>query len=132
MERRLRIRHFNLGSCNGCDIELLAALKQDPSLQLVTEIDQADVLLVTGAMTPGNAARVDAAVFSRGLPTVLLGACAATQGIFAPAAGTLPTCLKPGYEGSTVSGYGCPPPPASLLSALRALIDKEESDHGNA
>ena len=132
MEPTIRIRHLNLGSCNGCDIELLAALRQDSTLQLVTDIDKADVLLLTGAMTPGNAKRIDDAVFTRGLPTVVLGACAATQGTFAPATGALPACLEPGCDQSTVSVYGCPPPPASILGALRALAPKEGDNHGNA
>ncbi len=50
------IMHFNTGACNGCDIEVLAALTPlyDPErfgVKLVGSPRHADILLVTGGVT---------------------------------------------------------------------------------
>ncbi|OYT50996.1 MAG: NADH-quinone oxidoreductase subunit B, partial [Desulfurococcales archaeon ex4484_204] len=48
--------HFNTGGCNGCDIEVLAALTPhyDPErfgIKLAPSIRHGDILVVTGAVT---------------------------------------------------------------------------------
>ncbi|MEA3253926.1 MAG: hydrogenase, partial [Chloroflexota bacterium] len=55
-KRALWVYQLNTGSCNGCDIEILAALTPRYDLErfgivLVGSPRHADVLLVTGAVT---------------------------------------------------------------------------------
>ncbi|OUJ18560.1 NiFe-hydrogenase III small subunit [Methanonatronarchaeum thermophilum] len=55
-DKSLWVFHFNAGSCNGCDIEILAALTprydvERFGIKLVETPRHADVLLVTGPVT---------------------------------------------------------------------------------
>ncbi len=55
-DKSLWVFHFNSGSCNGCDIEILAALTprydiERFGMKLVGSPRHADVLLVTGPVT---------------------------------------------------------------------------------
>ncbi len=62
-KRALWVYHLNTGSCNGCDIEILAALTPRYDLErfgivLVGSPRHADVLLVTGPVTNQMAPRL--------------------------------------------------------------------------
>lgn len=62
-KRALWVFHLNTGSCNGCDIEILAALTPRYDLErfgivLVGSPRHADVLLVTGPVTNQMAPRL--------------------------------------------------------------------------
>lgn len=132
MEQRIRIRHFNIGSCNGCDIEVLAALQASDRLQLVSQAERADLLLVTGAMTAKNAERVNLEGVENGLPVVLVGACAASQGVFSRTPESLPSHLEPDSTELMVAVYGCPPSPAAIVSAVLHMAEREVCVHGDA
>ncbi|HJK09699.1 MAG TPA: hydrogenase, partial [Methanocorpusculum sp.] len=63
LNRSLWVFHFNSGSCNGCDIEIVATLtpRYDPErfgVKLVGSPRHADVLLVTGPVTNQMADRL--------------------------------------------------------------------------
>lgn len=82
--------HFDCGSCNGCDIEVLACLTPLYDIERFGILNignpkHADVLLVTGTVNPRNE-RVLRNVYEQ-IPepkvVVAIGACACTGGIFA-------------------------------------------------
>lgn len=82
--------HFDCGSCNGCDIEVLACLTPLYDVERFGILNignpkHADILLVTGAVNPRNE-RVLRNVYEQ-MPepkvVVAIGACACTGGIFA-------------------------------------------------
>ncbi|MDI9644600.1 MAG: NADH-quinone oxidoreductase subunit NuoB [Candidatus Verstraetearchaeota archaeon] len=83
------ILHFDCGSCNGCDIEILAALtpKFDAERLGVVNIGdpkQADVIVVTGPANPRSARALRSLYEQTPDPKVVVavGACAATGGVF--------------------------------------------------
>lgn len=82
--------HYDCGSCNGCDIEVLACLTPLYDVERFGILNignpkHADVLLVTGTVNPRNE-RVLRNVYEQ-MPepkvVVAIGACACTGGIFA-------------------------------------------------
>jgi len=83
------ILHFDCGSCNGCDIEILAALTPKFDVERfgivnIGDPKQADLLLVTGPANKRNH-RVLRNLYEQ-MPdpkiVVAVGTCAATGGIF--------------------------------------------------
>jgi NADH-quinone oxidoreductase B subunit len=88
--------HFNCGSCNGCDIEILACLTPVYDLERFGIINvgnpkHADILVVSGNVNFRNA-RVLKNVYEQ-MPepkvTVAVGACGCTGGIFRDCYNTL-------------------------------------------
>lgn len=82
--------HFDCGSCNGCDIEVLACLTPLYDIERFGILNignpkHADILLVTGTVNPRNE-RVLRNVYEQ-IPepkvVVAIGACASTGGVFA-------------------------------------------------
>jgi Ni,Fe-hydrogenase III small subunit len=127
----VRVRHLNLGSCNGCDIELLAALAERPNIELVPAGESADLLLLTGALTEKNAQRLSGEVFQDGVPVLTVGTCAITQGAFESSEHPLGSELVRGAA-EALDVFGCPPHPSSLLAAIAALTGREEVSDGDA
>lgn len=90
------IVHFDCNSCNGCDIEVLAALTPmyDAERFGVVNIGdpkQADILVVTGSVNFRNERVLKNIYRQMPLPKAVLavGVCACTGGIFAEAYNTL-------------------------------------------
>ena len=121
--------HFNTGACNGCDIEVLAALTPffDPErmgVKLAPNPRHADIMIVTGAVTKKAASRLKRLYEQMPSPkyVIAVGACAISGGVFAGS-----------Y--STVSGVdrvipvdmyvpGCPPKPEAILDGIVKLLSK--------
>ena len=83
------ILHYNCGSCNGCDIEILAALAPKYDLERFGILNngnpkQADIFLVTGALTYRSRARLIELYKQIPEPKVVvaLGSCTCTGGVF--------------------------------------------------
>jgi ech hydrogenase subunit C len=83
------VLHFNSGACNGCDIEVLAALMPRFDLErfgvlLKATPRHADVLLCTGAVTRQQAARLRRIYEQMAEPrfVVAIGACACSGNVF--------------------------------------------------
>jgi len=81
--------HYDCGSCNGCDIEILAALipKFDVERFGIVNIGdpkQADVLLVTGAVNYRNKEVLKNLYEQMPAPkmVIAIGTCACTGGVF--------------------------------------------------
>ncbi|MCW2278674.1 NADH-quinone oxidoreductase subunit B family protein [Heliophilum fasciatum] len=123
----VHMRHVDCGSCNGCDWELSALLNpvydiQRYGLDFVASPRHADLLLVTGSVTRHLQEALTMTYEATPDPKVVVavGDCACGAGPFsgAYACGTgaedhVPVHLKI---------PGCPPSPAMIIAALRALL----------
>ncbi len=126
--RSLAVCFLDAGSCNGCELEarMLASALYDLErygLAFVASPRHADVLLVTGPVTRAMQeplARAHAAMPEPKF-VVALGDCAIDAGVFKGAYGVLG-----GVEAAVpvdLTIRGCPPTPAQILDALRALLE---------
>jgi len=88
-KRALWAYHINTGSCNGCDIEILATLTPRYDVErfgivLVGSPRHADVLLVTGPVARQMASRVSE--YTNRYPTpkmvIVVGNCGIEGGVF--------------------------------------------------
>jgi NADH-quinone oxidoreductase B subunit len=83
------ILHYNAGSCNGCDIEILASLAPKYDLERFGVINsgnpkQSDIMLVTGPVTYRSRERIVELYNQMPSPKVVVavGSCACTGGVF--------------------------------------------------
>lgn len=83
------ILHYNAGSCNGCDIEILAALAPKYDLERFGVINtgnpkQSDIFLVTGPVTYRSRERLIELYTQMPEPKVVVavGSCSCTGGVF--------------------------------------------------
>lgn len=83
------ILHYNAGSCNGCDIEILACLSPKYDVERFGMINtgnpkQSDVLLITGPVTKRSRERLVEIYAQMPEPKVVIccGSCASTGGVF--------------------------------------------------
>lgn len=83
------ILHYNAGSCNGCDIEILAALGPRFDLERFGVINtgnpkQSDIFLVTGPVTYRSRERLVELYAQMPEPKVVVavGSCTAAGGVF--------------------------------------------------
>ncbi len=119
--------HFNSGSCNGCDIEILATLTPRFDLErfgvkLKGSPRHADVLLCTGPVTLQQRDRLQRIYEQMPDPkfVVAIGTCAISGGAFQGCYGIL------GGIDSTipVAAYipGCPPRPEAIIDGVVKLV----------
>ncbi len=87
--KSLWVLHFDCGSCNGCDIEILAALTPKFDVERfgivnIGDPKQADVLLVTGPANNRNKEVLKNLYDQMPQPKLVMavGTCACTGGIF--------------------------------------------------
>ncbi|MFA6191047.1 MAG: NADH-quinone oxidoreductase subunit B family protein [Sulfurimonas sp.] len=83
------ILHYNAGSCNGCDIEILASLSPKYDLERFGVINtgnpkQSDIFLVTGPVTYRSRERLVELYTQMPEPKVVIavGSCTCTGGVF--------------------------------------------------
>jgi len=122
-KKALWVYHCNSGSCNGCDIEIIAALcpRYDVErfgIKLVGTPRHADVLLITGPVTRQMEGRVKRIYEQMPDPKVVIcvGNCGNTGDVF--------------YESYNLVGpidnvipvdihvIGCPPRPEAIINAV--------------
>lgn len=125
------IMHLPCGGCNGCDIEVIAALTPKYDLERFGVLQKgtprhADILLVTGVVTQQIKDRLKRIYDMTPDPkfVVAMGSCALDGDIFHDGygyAGPLDDVLP-------VSVYipGCPPRPEALIDGIRKLLSKIE------
>jgi formate hydrogenlyase subunit 7 len=122
----LQLRHVDVGSCNGCEMEIASvfAPTYDASrygARLVASPRHADGLLVTGVVTRNMAGPLERTLDALPRPSVVVacGDCAVDGGIFRDAdgvEGTLDSVVD-----VDVRIPGCPPHPTAISQALRSL-----------
>ena len=138
LRKSLWVYHLNTGGCNGCDIEILAALSPfyDPErlgVKLVESPRHADAFIMTGPVTHQCLPRVIQA-FRAGRPPIIIavGACACGGGIWHDSSAVLGgveplmrTLLELGvYKRKPVVLRipGCPPRPHAILHGIALAL----------
>ncbi len=126
--RSLAILHVAAAGCGGCatEIDALGGVAYDlerHGLAFVGNPRQADVLLVTGPLTAAMRTAMEGVWTAMPEPrwVVAVGACAIDGGVFAGSyavQGGIGIALP-----VDLIVEGCPPSPASVLSALLTLIE---------
>jgi membrane-bound hydrogenase subunit mbhJ len=130
-KRALWVFHVSTGSCNGCDIEILAALTprydvERFGIRLVGTPRHADVLLVTGAVTRMMAERLKRIYEQTPDPkaVVVVGGCGSTSGVFHESY----NLVGPVDRIIPVDVYvpGCPPRPEAIIDGVVKAVAKLE------
>ncbi len=131
LNKSLWVFHFNAGSCNGCDIEIVAAItpRYDPErfgVKLVGSPRHADVLLVTGPVTKQMEARLKRVYAQMPSPKVVMaiGTCAQSGGVFSDSY----NLAGPVDQVIPVDVYvpGCAPRPEAIINGVVTAIAKLE------
>jgi len=131
-KRSLWAFHINTGSCNACDIEILATLmpRYDAErfgIKLVGTPRHADVLLVTGPVTEkirNKVIRVYEQVPDPKL-VIVIGGCGSTTGVYQESyamTGPVDNCIP-----VDVFIPGCPPRPEAILYGVARAWEKLET-----
>ncbi len=123
----LMVYRVNVGSCNGCDIEVLSALASrfelaDMGVGVASEPGEANALLVVGAVNAKTAEHLKQ-VYQKIKPprmVVAVGACAFSSGAFSGSY----SVANPTDELIPVNAYvpGCPPSPHAIADALAGAV----------
>lgn len=129
-KEKIRIYRLDVGSCNGCDVEVFSILSTQFDLdklnaEVVKKPEEANLLLVTGVPTikMQDALKEVHEKIQDPKAVVAIGTCAITRGVF-----------KESYTSQTnvdeiipVNAYafGCPPDPQIIYRALGDLLEKE-------
>jgi NADH-quinone oxidoreductase B subunit len=125
------IVHFNSGSCNGCDIEILATLTprydvERLGVKLQGSPRQADVLICTGPVTRQARDRLKRVYDQMAEPkfVIAVGSCALAGGVFQGCYGVVGRidAVIP------VDIYvpGCPPRPEAIIDGVVKLLRRLE------
>jgi Ni,Fe-hydrogenase III small subunit len=125
----LHIRHVDVGSCNGCDWEMVALHNPIYDLQrfgidFVASPRHADLLMVTGVVTRNLeiALRKTFAATPEPKLVVAVGSCACGGGVFQNGYSVIGTVDR--IIPVDVYIPGCPPRPEALLYGLLLALDK--------
>jgi Ni,Fe-hydrogenase III small subunit len=126
--RSLSIREVDAGSCNACELEILALSNvfydlERFGLRFVASPRHADVLMVTGPVTKNMREALERTYQATPDPkwVVAVGDCAIDGGMFAEGY----ACIGGVSRVIPVDLHirGCPPSPKQLLEGLIALIE---------
>ena len=127
--RALTIRQVDAGSCNGCELEILAL--NTPYLNLegygikfVASPRHADMLLVTGPVTKNMEHALKVAYDCTPDPklVVAVGDCGCSGGVFGESYASCGAVEK--VIPVDVRVPGCPPTPAALLRGILAAVNR--------
>jgi Ni,Fe-hydrogenase III small subunit len=126
--RSLALRHVDVGSCNGCELEIHALGNafydlERFGLRFVASPRHADVLLVTGVVTANLREALERTYAATPAPkwVVAVGGCTLDGGLFRDSyacVGGVDTVVK-----VDVHIPGCPPSPEALLRGLLTLLE---------
>jgi len=122
-------RHVDVGSCNGCEVEIGQAFgpvydADRYGARLVASPRHADVLLVTGVVTHNMADALTRTVEATPEPRVVVavGDCAIDGGLLAGGFGVRGTVGDVTHVDLAVPG--CPPEPDAIVAALRRVTGR--------
>lgn len=131
-KRALWVFHVPTGSCNACDIEIIAALTprydvERFGIRLVGTPRHADVLLVTGCVVRSMADKLKRIYEQTPEPkaVIVIGNCGSTGGVFYDSYNV----VGPVDEIIPVDVYvpGCPPRPEAIIDGVvKAWLKLEE------
>ncbi len=121
--------HFNAGGCNGCDIEVLAALTPRYDIERFGMIlrgspRHADVMLLTGTVTRQIKDRLVRIYEQMPEPkfVIAIGSCAISGGVFQDCYNVMEGADK--VIPVDVYVPGCPPRPQALIDGAVKLLQK--------
>src|ERR1700736_4636652 len=127
--RSLSIREVDAGSCNGCELEIHALNNayydvERFGLRFVASPRHADVLMVTGPVTKNMREALERTYHAVPNPkwVVAVGDCARDGGCFAGSYAVVGGVSQ--VVPVDLHIPGCPPPPATILQGLLALLDQ--------
>ena len=127
--KSLWVAHYDCGSCNGCDIEILAALTPKFDVERfgivnIGDPKQADVLLVTGPANHRNREVLENIYKQMPEPkmVIAIGTCACTGGVFH----NCPNVLGGVDKVIPVDVYipGCAVRPEQIIDAVVLALNK--------
>lgn len=130
-QRSLFVRHIDVGSCNACESEVLALSSPYYNFHrlgvfFTASPRHADVLLVTGALTPAMKNILLETYEAMPQPRIVIaaGVCALHSGVFAGS----PQFVGPVETVIPVDVFipGCPPTPYALLNGLLQAVHSRE------
>lgn len=134
INRAIWVFHLNSGSCNGCDIEIVATLTprydvERFGIKLVGSPRHADALLVTGAVTKKMEPKLKRIYEQMPDPKIVIvvGNCGATGGVFYESY----NLVGPIDNVIPVDVYipGCPPRPEAIIQGImKAWLKLEKLD----
>lgn len=133
--RSLWVYHFNSGSCNGCEIEIVATItpRYDPErfgIKLVGSPRHADVMLVTGPVVHKMKDRLLRVYAQMPDPKLVMciGSCGISGGVFYDSY----NLEGPVDEVIPVDVYvpGCPPRPEAIIHGVVKALQKLERIQG--
>lgn len=119
--------HLNAGSCNGCDIELVACLAprydvEQLGILLKASPRHADIIVVSGPVTRTSLEALETVYAQVPDPKVVvaLGSCPASCNVFAGS----PTVVGPLDRVIPVDVYvpGCPPRPDAIIAGIADAV----------
>ena len=123
LKRALWVYHVNTGSCNGCDIEIVASLtprydSERFGIKLVGSPRHADVLLVTGPVTRQMEPRLRRVYAQTPDPklVMVIGNCGADGEVFHESynlVGPIDQIIP-----VDVYVFGCPPRPEAIIEGV--------------
>ncbi len=128
---------FNSGSCNGCEIEMVATVTprydvERFGIKLVGSPRHADLLLITGAVTRKMAPRLKRVYAQMPDPKVVvcIGACGVSGGAFYDSY----NLVGPVDQIIPVDMYvpGCPPRPEAIIDAVVKVLAGLEASEKSA
>ena len=115
--------HINAGSCNGCDVELVAVLTprydaERLGFRLAGSPRQADIVVVTGPITKQSLARVLRSISQVPEPRciVTMGSCPQSGNVFRGSYSVCGPLSK--YVHVDVDVAGCTPKPEAVIEGL--------------
>ena len=119
-----KLFRINTGSCNGCDVEFVATAFvpkfyiEKLGIELVENIEDANVLVVTGPMTARSKVYFEEITSKLKSPYVVIGVgtCSITTGIFRESYSIYGPLDK--YIDVDVNVAGCPPRPQAIAEAI--------------
>ncbi len=131
--------HINAGSCNGCDIELVAVLTprydaERLGFKLAGSPRQADIVVVTGPITKQSLPRVLRAISQVPEPRciVTMGSCPQSGNVFRGSYSVCGPLSK--YVHVDVDVAGCTPKPEAVIEGLatatKILMEKRKNRKG--
>ncbi len=130
--RALCIRHVDAGSCNGCELEIVALNNpyynlEGAGIKFVASPRHADMLLVTGPVSVNMEEALKRTYDAMPDPkfVIAVGDCGACGGVFGTSyasRGGVANIIPVNY---TV--MGCPPSPAAILAAILKTIRSPDS-----
>ena len=128
------VSHLNCGSCNGCDIEIVATLTprydiERFGIKLEGSPRHADVLLCTGPVTRTMSPRIKDIYDQTPGPKVVIaiGGCAIDGGVYQNAYNVLGGVDK--VLPVVLYIPGCPPRPEAIVDGVYKLLTKLKSDN---